>query len=145
MSRTQRLVHFDFWMNNFLIFPLLIISLALSNLLPGLATFVIAFLMITIGGAIQRHHHQSMGVKYNQFFYPGDDEREQKIVYAILRSVTSWFITSCFLLFLSLLFIPLFTLSAKTTIVFVGVMLTLIFLVANLIYYIAWFKYDPQP
>ncbi|MBM6585951.1 hypothetical protein [Pediococcus acidilactici] len=144
MSRTQRLVHFDFWMNNFLILPLLIISLALSNLLPGLATFVIAFLITTVGGVIQRHHHQSMGVKYNQFFYPGDDEREQKIVYAILRSVTSWFIASCFILFLSLLFIPLFTLSAKTTIAFIGTGLAVIFLTANAIYYFLWFKYDPQ-
>ncbi|WP_230937752.1 hypothetical protein [Pediococcus acidilactici] len=85
-----------------------------------------------------------MGVKYNQFFYPGDDEREQKIVYAILRSVTSWFIASCFILFLSLLFIPLLTLSAKTTIAFIGTGLAVIFLTANAIYYFLWFKYGPQ-
>ncbi|MCH4101779.1 hypothetical protein [Pediococcus acidilactici] len=85
-----------------------------------------------------------MGVKYNQFFYPGDDEREQKIVYAILRSVTSWFIASCFILFLSLVFIPLFTLSAKTTIAFIGTGLAVIFLTAKAICYFLWFKYDPQ-
>ncbi|QHS02863.1 hypothetical protein [Pediococcus acidilactici] len=144
MSRTQRLVHFDFWMNNTMILPFIIIFLGIAGILPSSITFILVLLTAFIPQRFRNWYHRSLGVKYNQFFYSGDDEREKNIALKTIQKVLAWLLTSCFLLVFSLPFILLFTANNTISIELIGLTLSLIFMVANSIYYVLWFKYDPQ-